>query len=59
MRFEQPCRRRASLLAYAGAPSTDYKIYKKAQEALTKMEDMTFADDEFDACLPKESRRKQ
>lgn len=42
---------------YAGAPSTNYKAYKKAQEALKKMEDMTFSDSEIDAFLPKELKR--
>lgn len=45
--------------AYTGAPSTNYEGYKKAQEALTKMEDMTFSDDEIDAFLPKELKRKR
>jgi hypothetical protein len=39
---------------YSGAPSTNYKAYKKAQEALKQGEDMTFSDDEIDAFLPKE-----
>ncbi len=43
---------------YAGAPSTNYKAYAKAQEALQKLEDMTFSDDEIDAFLPKELKRK-
>jgi hypothetical protein len=38
---------------YSGAPSTTYKAYRKAQEALQKHEDMTFSDDEIDAFLPK------
>ena len=38
---------------YAGAPSTTFKAYKKAQEALQKSEDMTFSDEEIDAFLPK------
>lgn len=42
---------------YTGAPSTNYKAYKKAQEALKKMEDMTFSDSEIDAFLPKELKR--
>lgn len=42
---------------YRGAPSTSYAAYKKAQEALQKMEDMTFSDAEIDALLPKELRR--
>lgn len=42
---------------YAGAPSTNYAAYKKAQEALKKQEDMTFSDEEIDAFLPKELKR--
>ena len=42
---------------YAGAPSTNYAAYKKAQEALKKLEDMTFSDEEIDAFLPKELKR--
>ncbi len=38
---------------YKGAPSTTYKAYKKAQEALKHLEDMTFSDAEIDAFLPK------
>lgn len=38
---------------YSGAPSTNYKAYKKAQEALQNSEDMTFSDAEIDAFLPK------
>lgn len=44
-------------VAYTGAPSTNDKAYKKAQDALTKMKDMTFSDVEIDAFLPKELRR--
>jgi hypothetical protein len=42
---------------YRGAPSTNYKAYKKAQEALQQLEDMTFSDAEIDKFLPKELRR--
>lgn len=42
---------------YSGAPSTTFQAYKKAQEALKKLEDMTFTDIEIDAFLPKELRR--
>ncbi|MDA8336996.1 MAG: SLATT domain-containing protein [Peptococcaceae bacterium] len=42
---------------YAGSPSTTYKAYKKAQEALKRDEEMTFSDQEIDAFLPKELRR--
>ena len=44
---------------YAGAPSTNYKAYVAAQKALKQLEDMTFSDDEIDAFLPKELKRKQ
>jgi len=42
---------------YAGSPSTNYKGYKKAQEALKKYEDMTFSNEEIDAFLPAELKR--
>ena len=42
---------------YSGAPSTMYQAYKKAQEALKQMEDMTFSDDEIDAFLPNELKK--
>lgn len=38
---------------YSGSPSTTYKAYKKAQEALKQSEDMTFSDEEIDAFLPR------
>lgn len=43
--------------AYNGAPSTTFKAYRKAQEALKKYEDMTFSDEEIDAFLPKDLKR--
>lgn len=42
---------------YSGAPSTTYRAYKKAQEALQQYEEMTFSDAEIDAHLPRELRR--
>jgi len=42
---------------YTGAPSTTHKAYKKAQEALKQLEDMTFSEAEIDAFLPKELKR--
>lgn len=42
---------------YAGTPSTNFEAYTKAQEALQKLEDMTFSDEEIDAFLPKELKR--
>jgi hypothetical protein len=42
---------------YTGAPSITFEGYKKAQEALKKLEDMTFSDAEIDAFLPKELKR--
>jgi hypothetical protein len=42
---------------YSGAPSTTYQAYKKAQEALQRLEDMTFSDEEIDAFLPKELKK--
>jgi len=38
--------------AYNGSPSTTYDAYKKAQQALQQLEDMTFSDAEIDAFLP-------
>lgn len=43
---------------YTGVPSTNYNAYVKAQIALQKFEDMTFSDNEVDAFLPKELKRK-
>jgi hypothetical protein len=42
---------------YAGAPSTTFKAYRKAQKALQQLEDMTFKDGEIDAFLPAELKR--
>ena len=42
---------------YTGAPSTTYQAYKKAQEALQQLEDMTFSDAEIDAFLPRELKK--
>lgn len=42
---------------YSGSPSTTFKAYKKAQTALQKYEDLTFADAEIDPFLPKELKR--
>lgn len=42
---------------YSGAPSTTYEAYRKAQEALQKLEDLTFSDEEIDAFLPKELKK--
>ena len=42
---------------YSGAPSTTFKAYKKAQEALKKLDEMSFTDKEIDNFLPKELRR--
>jgi hypothetical protein len=38
---------------YSGAPSTSYEAYRKAQQALKQLEDMTFSDEEIDAFLPR------
>jgi hypothetical protein len=43
--------------AYTGSPCTNYRGYKKAQEALQKLEDMTFSNAEIDAFLPQELKR--
>ena len=42
---------------YSGAPSTNNKAYRKAQEALKSLEDMTFSDEEIDAFLPRELKK--
>lgn len=42
---------------YEGAPSTNFKAYRKAQESLQKYEDMTFSDSEIDAFLPTKLKR--
>ncbi len=42
---------------YSGSPSTTFKAYKKAQDALQTKEDMTFSDEEIDAFLPRELKR--
>ena len=42
---------------YTGAPSTTYKAYRKAQEALKTLEDMSFSDAEIDAFLPNELKK--
>lgn len=44
---------------YSGAPSTTYQAYKKAQEALKQLEDMTFSDEEIDAFLPRELKKRK
>jgi hypothetical protein len=44
---------------YRGAPSTNSKGYRAAQDALKKYEDMTFSDAEVDAFLPKELKRSK
>lgn len=43
---------------YGGAPGTTADAYRKAQEALQRLEDMTFSDAEIDAFLPKELKRE-
>jgi len=42
---------------YSGAPSTTYEAYRKAQDALKKLEDMTFSDEEIDTFLPRELKK--
>ncbi|MGR3177478.1 MAG: SLATT domain-containing protein [Candidatus Anammoxibacter sp.] len=42
---------------YSGAPTTTCQAYKRAQEALKKLEDMTFSNREIDAFLPKELKK--
>jgi hypothetical protein len=38
---------------YSGAPSTTYKAYKKTQQALKQLEDMTFTDAESTCFCPR------
>lgn len=59
---DEICLQRDKLLddlhrVYSGAPSTNSKAYKEAQNALKNMEEMTFSDEEIDKFLPKELRR--
>ena len=42
---------------YSGAPSTTYEAYRKAQQALQQLEDLTFSDAEIDAFLPAELKK--
>ncbi len=42
---------------YSGAPSTNDQAYKKAQEGLQRLEEMTFSEAELDALLPAELRK--
>jgi hypothetical protein len=45
--------------AYIGSPSTNFKAYAKAQDALKTKEDLTFTDEEIDAFLPSDLRRSK
>ena len=59
---ERIVQRRDTLLedlhgVYGGAPSTTYRAYRKAQEALQQHEEMTFSDVEIDAMLPTALRK--
>lgn len=42
---------------YTGAPSTNYKAYCEAREALKNLEEMTFSSEEIDQILPEDLRR--
>jgi len=42
---------------YSGAPNTNSRAYRKAQEALKINQELTFSDSEIDVFLPKELRR--
>lgn len=55
-------KRRDTLLSelhavYQGAPNTNIKAYRRAQESLQKHEDMTFSDEEIDSFLPQELKK--
>lgn len=61
--LEKVSARRDALLedlhgAYTGAPSTTFAAYRKAQKALQEQQEMTFSDEEIDAFLPKELRKR-
>ncbi|EHL7578575.1 SLATT domain-containing protein [Escherichia coli] len=43
---------------YSGSPSTTFEAYKKVQDALKNKEDLTFSEEEIDAFLPKELKRR-
>ncbi|EFM3911660.1 SLATT domain-containing protein [Escherichia coli] len=43
---------------YSGSPSTTFEAYKKAQDALKNKEDLTFSEEEIDAFLSKELKRR-
>lgn len=42
---------------YSGAPSTNFKAYSKARDALKNTEELTFSDNEIDAFLPTRLRK--
>lgn len=42
---------------YRGAPSTNARAYRKAQEGLQQQDEMTFSDEEINAFLPEELRK--
>lgn len=44
---------------YVGAPSTNFKAYTQAQNALKNLEDMTFSDDEIDVFLPNSLKKSE
>lgn len=44
---------------YKGIPSTNYKAYSEARNALKNCEEMTFSDKEIDIFLPRELRKEQ
>ena len=43
---------------YSGAPSTTFKAYKKAQEAIQQHDEMSFTDEEIDKLLPKALKKR-
>ncbi|BEH13961.1 hypothetical protein MAALD49_13290 [Marinobacter shengliensis] len=44
---------------YVGAPSTNFRAYSQAQNALKNMEDMTFSDEEIDTFLPNSLKKNE
>jgi len=62
--LEELTKRRDDILddlhaVYTGAPSTTFKAYKKAQEAIQQYDEMSFSDEEIDNLLPDELKKEQ
>lgn len=57
LKNEQDALSEGLLKVYSGPPSTTFKAYKKAQDALQTKEDLIFSVEEIDAFLPNELKR--